>query len=61
VSANDDVRERILRLLANSARNRMVHHAPQGSKWIIPATEGDAARPGPSGAVPYLSFDVGEA
>lgn len=58
VSANDEVRERIVRLLANAGRTRMVHNAPPGSKWVIPATEGADARPGPSGAVPYLSFDV---
>ncbi|TNE90754.1 MAG: twin-arginine translocation signal domain-containing protein [Deltaproteobacteria bacterium] len=58
VTASDEVRERITRLLANAGRTRMVHNAPSGSKWIIPATEGAEAKPGPSGAVPYLSFDV---
>jgi hypothetical protein len=58
VTASDEVRNRITMLLANAARTRLVHNAPPGSKWVIPATEGVDARPGPSGAVPYLSFDV---
>lgn len=58
VTATDEVRDRITMLLANAARTRMVHNAPVGSKWVIPATEGVDARPGPSGAVPYLSFDI---
>ena len=58
VSASDEVRVRTTRLMANAARTRLVHRAPVGSEWVIPATEGSDARPGPSGAVPYLSFDV---
>ena len=56
VSASDELRQRIIQLLANAARARLVHDAPPGSRWVIPATEGEEAHPGPSGPVPYLEF-----
>jgi len=50
---------KLVRILADTSRERLLKLNPPGARWVTPTVFGSGFRPGPSGGVPYLAFEWG--